>query len=223
MPDIDKQDAPQLAPNRKSFWTSLLFSKGAYFIYGLLLSAVLILGIRYATYHEHEAHYHANFAVYINGQQEDFKDPQFYQEVKICSAEGNMTPQMRTHMHNNENGVIHVHDDGVTWGQFFENLGWIVGPDFIRTTDTLYTATDSQKLNIVLNGQNLTGLSSITNQLIDNKDRLLLSYGGDDKAALDKQFATVADNAEEYNNKDDPAGCSGAHTVTPAERLKNLF
>jgi hypothetical protein len=205
-------------------FTTYLTSKWAYLLYGFLAASLLILGIRFATYQpEHDTHIHANFGIFINGERETFKAPRYYEEVKLCSMHENMTPQARVHMHNQESGVIHVHHDGVTWGQLFENLGWYVGPDFIRTPDRLYTVDDVNKLNIVLNGDNLTGLSTITNELIDNRDRLLLSYGDADKAELDAQYKTVPGNAEEYNNKPDPAGCGGNHEVTIADRFKNLF
>ncbi|MDB5181841.1 MAG: hypothetical protein JWP13_604 [Candidatus Saccharibacteria bacterium] len=202
---------------------SVFISKWAYLAYGLLAGALLILGIRYFTYHQDSTHYHANFAVYINGERENFKGPQYYEEVSICSAHDKLTPKARTHMHNEENGVVHVHDDGVTWGQFFENLGWYVGPDFIRTPAAMHTADGVNKLNIVLNGDNLTGLSTITNEVIGDKDRLLISYGDVDRQMLDKQFQTVPNDADEYNHKNDPSTCSGAHSATPADRLKHLF
>lgn len=197
-------------------------SKWAWLVYGLLLGAIVILGIRFFTYRPDEVHYHANFAVYINGQREEFKSPQYYEEVKICSLHGT-TPQSRAHMHDNVNDVVHVHDAAVTWGQFFENIGWMVGPDFIRTQDTMYMADDTHTLNIILNGNNLTGLSSITNQVIGDKDRLLLSYGPSDKATLDKEYKTVPSTAAKYDAQQDPAACSGAEALTVSDRLKHLF
>jgi hypothetical protein len=204
-------------------YRTMLTSKWAYLVYGLVLGVLLLVGIRAATYREEHTHYHANFGVYINGTQEDFKSPQYYEEVAICGLHDQMSPQMRTHMHNEESGVIHVHDDGVTWGQFFENLGWYVGPDFIRTPAGMFVADDANRLNIILNGQNLTGLSTITNELIGNKDRLLISYGSADKAVLDTQYKSVPANAAEYNAKPDPAACSGEESLTITDRMKHAF
>lgn len=199
-------------------------SRWAYAVYGLLLGALLILAIRFVTYEpQHDTHFHANFGVYINGEREQFKSPRYYEEVKLCSMHDQITPQARVHMHNQENDVVHVHHDGVTWGHFFDNLGWVIGPDFIRTADKLYIADDTNKLNIVLNGDNLTNLSTITNQLIGDRDRLLISYGDIDKSTLDNQYKSVSGNAGEYNHKPDPAGCGGNHETTVADRFKNLF
>jgi hypothetical protein len=201
----------------------LLASKWAYLVYGVVICLLVLLGIRYVTYSSAETHYHANFAVYLNGTRESFKSPQYYQEVKICDLHGTVTPQMRTHMHNEEAGIIHGHDDGVTWGQFFENLGWYIGPDFIRTTDKLYTADEVNKLHIVLNGDDLTGLSTITNEVIGDRDRLLVSFGSVEASVLDTEYKSVPKNADEYDHKNDPTSCGGLHEVTPGERLKHLF
>lgn len=198
-------------------------SQWAYLLYGVIVGALIILGIRYVTYSPEETHYHANFAVYINGQREEFKSPQYYEEVKICSLHDTITPQVRTHMHDEENGVIHVHDDAVTWSDFFNNLGWSLGPDFIRDRTTLHVADADNKLNIVLNGDNLTGLTSLADQVIGNEDRLLISYGVIDKAELAKEYASVPSDAHIYNHKQDPASCSGMDSSTPVNRLKHLF
>lgn len=205
-------------PRRAVFFTS----QWAYLIYGLLLGALIILGIRFFTYNPHKVHYHANFAVYINGQQELFKDPTYYEEVALCNT-GTMTPQARTHMHDEQAGVIHVHDEAVTWGQFFENLGWEIGPDFLHTRDKLYVSDDTNRLNIMLNGQNLTGVTNITDQVIQDRDRLLVSFGNADQTTLDKEYKTVPDNAAEVDRRNDPSSCAGADTVTFKTRLEHLF
>jgi len=215
MPETTDQSTTSTSPSR-------IIPAWAWLSAGLLLGMLLLLGVRFVAYSPDHTHYHANFAVFLNGKRQDFKNPQYYQEVKICNLKGT-SPQSRTHMHNSENGIIHVHDEAVTWGQFFENLGWIVGPDFVRTDTELLVASESNKLNIILNDQDLTDVSTITNQVISNKDRLLLSYGPADTAELDKQFDAVAITAEKYNATKDPASCGSEETPTTEERLKNLF
>lgn len=193
-----------------------------FLVLGILIGVLALLLIRFITYAPEHTHYHANFAAYINGQREDFKGAQYYQEVKVCDLEGT-SPQARTHMHDGKAGVVHVHDNAVTWGQFFENIGWIVGPDFVRTPDKLYVADDTNKLNIILNEDDLTDLSTITNEVIGDKDRLLISYGPADAATLEKQFSSVGKDAAEYNAKQDPASCGGNGTPSFDERIRNLL
>ncbi len=195
------------------------------FVCGLLLGAVILLAIRFFTYKPVQVHYHANFAVYLNGQREEFKGPQFYQEVAICSTTNAITiPQQRAHMHDNINSVVHVHDHAVTWGQFFENLGWYVGPNFIETdSGTMYVENGNDKLHVLINGQDYTDLSPITNMVIKDKSRLLVSFGDIDDATLQKEYATVPSTAARYDSTKDPASCSGSETVTTKDRLHHLF
>ncbi len=212
---IKSQDSEVQKPGRsKWFWL----------LAGLLLGALLLLGIRFINYESPQhTHFHANFGVYVNGERETFEGGQYYEEVNLCALNGS-TPESRVHLHSNVNDVIHVHADAVTWGHFFTNIGWVIGPDFVRTPDQLYVADGDNRLNIVLNGDNLTGISSIVNQTIDDKDRLLVSYGDADTALLDEQFGSITRNAGEYNSKPDPAACAGGHDdATLGDRLRSLF
>jgi hypothetical protein len=192
---------------------------------GLVLGALIILGIRFFTYKPVQVHYHANFAVYINGQREEFKGPQYYQEVAVCSSTNDIhLPQQRAHMHDNINSLVHVHDHGVTWGQFFENLGWYVGPDFIETdSGKRYVDDGNNKLHVIINDQDYTGLQAITNTVIKDRDRLLLSFGDVNQATLDKEYKSVPATAKHYDEAKDPASCSGSEKVTFRDRLHHLF
>ncbi len=192
---------------------------------GLLLGVLILLVIRLATYHPEHVHYHANFAVYFNGQREEFKGQQYYQEVAICSASGGINiPQQRAHMHDNVNSVVHVHDHAVTWGQFFENLGWVVGPDFIETDNgTKYVGDDTNKLHVLINGQDYTGLTPITNMIIKDQSKLLLSFGSDNDQALQQQYKSVPGTARHYDQSKDPASCSSNEAVPFSDRLHHLF
>lgn len=202
-----------------------LQNKWVMFGLGLTVGVLALLVIRFATYSPIQVHYHANFAVYINGQREEFKDKSYYQEVAVCSSTNNISrPEERAHMHENINSVVHVHDHATTWGQFFENLGWVVGPDFIQTADgTLYKAHDAVKLNIIINGQDYTDLQSITNLVIKDDAQLLVSYGELSSAQLATEFKTVATTANHYDHNKDPASCSGSQKITTKDRLHHLF
>lgn len=210
-----------IASTRSSFWRTKWFLFGA----GLFLGALIILAIRFFTYSIPATHYHANFALYLNGQREEFKDPSYYEEVTACQVNGPIQPAQRAHMHDNINSVVHVHDDGVTWGQFFENLGWYVGPDFIQTRDgTMYKASGDDKLHVMLNGTDYTGLAPITDRVIGDEDRLLLSFGNISSADLQKEFKSVPSTAHHYDITPDPQSCAGQmQKVTTADRFKHLF
>jgi predicted lactoylglutathione lyase len=194
-------------------------------VVGLLLGALIILAVRFATYKPVQVHYHANFAVYLNGQREEFKGPQYYQEVAICSSTNDITiPQQRAHMHDNINSVVHVHDHAVTWGQFFENLGWYVGPNFLETdSGKMYVENGNDKLHILINNQDYTDLTPITNMLIKDKSRVLVSFGNIDDTTLQKEYNSVPATAAHYDASQDPSSCSGSEKVTVSDRLHHLF
>ncbi|HET7320497.1 MAG TPA: hypothetical protein VFI84_02850 [Candidatus Saccharimonadales bacterium] len=192
---------------------------------GVLVGVLAILGIRFTTYKPVQVHYHANFAVYIDGRREEFKGAQYYQEVAVCSTTNDITtPLERAHMHDHLNSVIHVHDHAVTWGQFFENLGWYIGPDFMETVDGhLYQTSGDAQLHIILDGQDFTGLTPITNTVIKDRSRLLVSFGNVNNATLQQEYKSVPSTAKHYDETKDPASCAGSEKVTVSERLHHLF
>ncbi|HSX27894.1 MAG TPA: hypothetical protein VLF60_00395 [Candidatus Saccharimonadales bacterium] len=187
---------------------------------GLLVGALLILGIRFATYHPEKIHYHANFGVYINGQREGFKSPLYYQEEATCDAEHIMTPKERVHMHDNVYDAIHIHDHAVTWGNFFQNIGWDIGPNFVKTSDKLLPAADSNSVTFILNGKTVY---DVTNRVIGDKDRLLVSYGNTTQDDLQKQYNSISTSAAKYDTDKDPASCGGSAGPTAKDRFKHLF
>jgi hypothetical protein len=189
-------------------------------IVGLVVGVVATLGIRLATYTPPEkVHYHANFAVFVNGSREMFKSANYYEEISApCTLKPVETPGERAHMHNNVNDVVHVEAAAVTWGNFFQNLGWNIDNGFIKTDQTLYQADAQNKLVFILNGETVT---DITNRVIGDRDKLLVSYGtGQD---TQQQFANVGDSAKKYDVEKDPAGCSGSAEPTFKDRLNHLL
>ena len=176
-----------------------------------MVGILLILGVRFITYQpEEETHYHANFAVYINGQREEFSSPFYYTELEeACSEQQQITPHERAHMHDNVNDVVHVEDEAVTWGHFFQNISWAVDTKFIKTLDQLVLADDQSKVTFILNGKQVDGVNRL---VIGNEDKLLVNYGDTSKSDLDKYYRSTASTAGKYNVTPDPASCGAGHT-----------
>lgn len=190
---------------------------------GVLLGSAIILGIRFFTYQPETVHYHANFAVYVNGRQEQFKGAQYYEEtaVQLCALEKVDDPAERAHMHDNVNSVVHVEDHLVTWGQFFQNLDWGLGDDYLKTADKVLVADAQHTLTFILNNKKV---DSIAGRIINDQDKLLVSFGSETDNQLQQQFDTIQNKAKQYDNQQDPASCSGSHVnVSAAERLQHLF
>jgi hypothetical protein len=167
-------------------------------------------------------HYHANWAVFVDGQRLDLSGNRYMEEVFQCAVDPlAQTPVTRVHMHENNQDVVHVHAPGVAWGHLLANLGFGIGDDYLYT-DSVHLQNDSVRtLKFVLNG---APIESIRNLQVKDKDRLLISYGSESiEAILATQYPQVASTAGEYDIKQDPASCSGTHEETMSERLRRAF
>ena len=204
----------------------LKFIKSKWFIAAgcFVLGAAVVLGIRFATYKVESVHYHANFALYVNGQREEFKGIGYYTEVESCSLDKSMVPTERAHMHDNVNNVVHVEDHAVTWGQFFTNLGWVMGPTSMISPDgTVYAENGANKLHLVLNGDDYTDLSGLQNTIIKDKDKMLVSFGDEADSVLQQQYSSIPSTAAKYDMSKDPASCSGGHSTTMHDRFVHMM
>ena len=189
---------------------------------GFIVGALVILGIRFATYHPpDDVHYHANFAVYIDGQQEQFKSPFYYIDTAdSCSAMQQITPHDRAHMHDGVNNVVHVEDHAVTWAQFFQNLGWVVDSKVIRTQSQVLVADSQNNISFILNGQQT---DNVMNQVINDRDKLLVDYGSASTTTLQQEYKSIPSTAQKYDTAQDPASCSGHKTTTMRDRMDHMF
>lgn len=170
---------------------------------------------------ETAVHYHANFAVYVDGQRLPMLGPTFYEEVTACGNDGPNNPRTRVHMHNNVNYVVHVHDSAATWGHFFANLRYGLTDSSLTLDDrTLISNTDSKKLSFWLNGKEV---ENIANKTIASEDTLLVSYDVYDEERIKKQYESIIRDAGSYNQKADPSACSGSGPLTFSERIKRAF
>lgn len=168
-------------------------------------------------------HYHANWAVFVDGQRMDLRGDRYMEDVAACKADPTrVTPQERVHLHNGDHDVVHVHAGGATWGHLLANLGFGVGDDYLLTDrgERLATAP-GRTLKFIVDGQEV---SSIRNLLIEDRDRLLISYGPESAAdVLRTQFPQVASTAAEHNTRPDPASCSGDTHEGFGDRLRRAF
>ena len=167
-------------------------------------------------------HYHANWQVIIDGERLDLSAARYMEDVTACTAGDQITPAQRVHMHNGEDGIVHVHDEGVAWGHFLENLGFDAGRDYLILDDgRQFSEQDGRSVTYVVNG---FVADDIRGRLIRSGDRLLISYGVLSAAdVLAQQYPRVPDNAEEYNTRQDPAGCAGAAELSFGDRLRRAF
>lgn len=184
----------------------------------IVLGAFIMVAVRYATIKDTSVHYHANFSLYVDGQQDTFQGPGYYEEVAACNTHNHDDLASRTHMHDSVNTVIHVHDHSVSWSDFFNNIGYTLGDKVIVTEKGVYVDGENGKtLSFILNGKPVT---SVANKVIESEDVLLINYGSDDLQTLQQRYDAIPKDAHKYNVTKDPSACQGGHTLTPLNRLK---
>lgn len=193
------------------------------FVLGLAAGALLLGLARFAaTPWPEPVHYHANWALYVEGERVDLSADRYMEEVDACVSGERLLPTQRVHMHDGLDHVVHVHDEGVTWGDFLTNLGFTLG-DEVLVTDTgrRLVSGEEGRLLFVVNGFEVPG---VANRLIEPGDRLLISYGDErPEEVLEDRFARVPDDAAEFDERQDPAGCAGAVEEGFWERMRRAF
>jgi len=199
---------------RKKTWLLTL-------LLGVLVGIAGFIVYRAAVAKSPFVHYHANFGVFINGEQQKFAGPGYYEEVTTCNVHNADDVKSRAHMHDNINHVVHVHDHGVTWGDFFNNIGYTVGDKVISDGSNVYVdGQDGNALTFMLNGQRVTTVADL---VIKSEDVLLVNYGADNDQALQQHYAAIPKDAHHYNVTADPAACSGGDKFDMKARLKEAL
>lgn len=163
-------------------------------------------------------HEHADFALFINGKQFDFNQPQF-----ISHEDNPLSDEV--HIHEPRYTVLHIHRAGTSWFAFFDSLKF-------KLTDMSLPGTTNDKVCLTMpdgtnhcnnatntwkffmNGVQVDGL---TLQYIHDLDRALFSYGPEtvDQVRV-QQLPLVSDQAcipseickDRINPNDPPENCS---------------
>ncbi len=185
-----------------------------------LCGAFAAFWARFTLVEKTETHYHANFAVFINGEREKFESFTYYEEVSACTGDHFNQPSTRTHMHDQVSHVVHVHDKAVTWGNFFENLGMTLGNRVLDASGRTLVDGSSGQLRFILNGKTV---ESIANEVIKSEDVLLIDFGSDSENVLEERFSEITADADEYNKRQDPSSCQGGKSESFSERLKRTI
>ncbi len=187
----------------------------------LFITLLLIFVIRFVAVKDTHVHYHANFALYINGQRDEFKSFAFYEEEQACREQDPDDVLGRVHMHDQVNHLIHVHAHGVTWSQFFANLGYTLGDKVVATDSGAFVdGSNGDKLTFILNGQPVT---TIADKVINSEDVLLINYGNEDSNTINSRYQAIPRDAHAANTDKDPAACGGAAAPTSSQKLKQAL
>ena len=131
-------------------------------------------------------HNHIDFKVYVLGNQINFDLPQ-YQVMEDL-----------THVENNDGGVIHVHATGMTLGYFFKSLGFGLGECFTLDTGNQYCDLGRATLKVYVKNQaDWEQIYDSTDYIIQDLDKILVTYGPEDKEEIRQQQDSVSDKAKD--------------------------
>lgn len=191
---------------------------------GAIDMLILVVVLRFVFMPEQQVtHFHANYAMFLNGKRIELSDDKYMEDVAGCKPEYlDILPEERTHMHNNNMDVVHVHDKGVTWGHFMANIGFGFGNNYLAVDDgRIYVNGQGRTIKFILNGEQV---ENPYNQLIKSEDRLLISFGYETvPQLLQNQYSVVAADAHEHNEHPDPGSCSGDIELDFWSRLKKAL
>lgn len=132
-------------------------------------------------------HWHADFAVVINGETWDFSESQYISTEDDPLAES-------AHIHEPRHSVAHVHLEQTTWREFLSTLEFQLGDGILTTPEgDTYEDGDEGEWHYIVNGVTIDGLQQ---QYISDLDRVLMVYGDlDETEALAMWDETVSDEA----------------------------
>lgn len=141
---------------------------------------------------QEKIHEHADFAIYLEGEKMDFQDPKYQ-----SSEEKALDPD--THLHDGVGDVIHKHKKGITLGYFLGTLGLRLDGKCLTTeAGKEYCDTADKPLRLYVNG---TPNDTLGNYEFSDLDRLLITYGKVEEAALKQELESIGDRACIYSEK----------------------
>ncbi|MEM6997355.1 MAG: hypothetical protein AAF413_00425 [Patescibacteria group bacterium] len=178
------------------------------FVAVFLLGFLWAVSLRFMLVGPNVTHYHADFALYIDGERDQLESFVFYEEIAACSDAYSNNPASRVHLHDNISTLVHVHDEAATWSHLFSNLGYGLTENTVETEAGVHSDNDAKQLRFVLNGKIVRG---VANSTIGDLDQLVVDYSNDSEEVLLSRYTELQGLAQaaEANTKSDPSTCSG--------------
>ncbi|MEK6954755.1 MAG: hypothetical protein AABX01_07115 [Candidatus Micrarchaeota archaeon] len=139
-----------------------------------------------------DVHEHAGFKVYLDGEQFNFTNG------KYMSEEGDLRSNF-VHLHDMNGEILHKHVSGIRLKEFFGSIGMVFNSTcFVTDEKKAYCNSEGKTLKFFVNGgQNL----QFGEYEFKDLDKLLISFGGESKADIALQLASISDNACIYSKK----------------------
>ncbi len=181
---------------------------------------------------EEDVHFHANFAIFTNGQKLDFSDQKFM-HIESCANDDSNDDHSakvfgdRIHLEDGVGDVAHIHDSGVVWGDLMLYLRSKVTADGIYFDGKKIAVGNNQKITYYINGQAVEGFEQ---RDIRSNDTLLIVLGDkrskvveDSKAELNKLTAELSNRSEEFNMSGSEEDCGGSVELSFWKRVARVW
>mgnify|MGYP001564186593 CR=1 FL=1 len=132
-------------------------------------------------------HQHADVKVYLNGQAIDFSQSKYQLAARFI------------HFEEGVGDVIHTHATGLTMGHLFKSLDGDFNNNCVVLENRNYCNENNKKLRFYVNGKQN---NEYDNYEIKDLDKILVSYGAESEAELQKQLASITNLAPKYSKKE---------------------
>ncbi len=124
-----------------------------------------------------DEHVHASLLVRIFGDKFDFSLPAY--QIKNSWI----------HFEARDGVTIHRHSTGIELGYLFESLGIMITDScYIFPDQREFCTNDDYSLKFYINHKHVLGVS---NYVINDGDRILISYGNENKSQINKQLSEL--------------------------------
>lgn len=133
------------------------------------------------------AHEHAAFLVKVNGQNIDFSQPKYQVQSDYI------------HVENGDGSTLHRHATNVTFADFLKSVKMDIDMKnncLIFTNGTEYCDDNNNKLRTFINGNST---KSISDYVLNNNDRLLVTYGNETDEQSDKALDELNNIEIQFN------------------------
>lgn len=125
------------------------------------------------------AHVHAGFAVMLNGREVDFSQTEYQVQSQLIHVEGG------------DGTTLHRHATGVPIGEFLRSVNMNIANNcFITDEGTQYCEGGDNRLMFFVNGDEV---QDIMGYVLNDNDRILITYGDLTEQQIQEQIDTVND------------------------------
>ena len=131
-------------------------------------------------------HKHADVKVYINSQSVDFSKHKYQLASRFIHFEEGM------------GDVIHTHATGLTIGHLFKSFGGNLNSNCMILESQSYCTEGNKTLKLYVNGQ---PSSEFDNYILNDLDKILVSYGDDDETKVNQQLGSITNLAPKYSSQ----------------------